>query len=178
MSSAAMPRPWSRTRSSACRPVALTVTLTPPPGGENLMALESRLVTTWTMRSTSTLREGRPASVSTVMVMPRDSAKAAMPSTATDTNSSTRCGPRSSWMWPASILEMSRMLVMRRMRRTVFLTEMSMSWRWVLSRVSEGSDRSRCSEPLMEVSGVRSSCDTVETNSVFIRSISRCRVTS
>ena len=35
-----------------------------------------------------------------------------------------------------------------------------------------------CSEPMIEVSGVRSSCDSVEVNSFFIRSASSCAVTS
>ena len=35
-----------------------------------------------------------------------------------------------------------------------------------------------CSEPMIEVSGVRSSCDRVEVNSFFMRSASSCAVMS
>ncbi len=178
MSSGAMPRPRSVTRSSSCAPARRVVTCTVDPAGENLMAFESRFVTTCTMRSPSTRTWGRPRSTSDSMTMLRLSAKAAIPSTATETNSSTECTPSSSWMCPASIFEMSRILVMSRMRRSVFFTEMSTSCRWVASSWRPGSDRSRWSDPLIEVSGVRSSWETVETNSVFMRSISRWRVTS
>ncbi len=130
------------------------------------------------MRSKSTRTVGSSVVTRDSIAMPRDSAKPRIPSTAISTKSSGRCSSRSRWMWPASILEMSRMLLMSRMSRSVFLSEMSTRWRWVSSSTRPASESSRWSDPLMEVSGVRSSCETVETNSVFMRSISRSRVTS
>src|SRR4030095_3552880 len=177
-SSGAMPWPWSVTQIATGLPAPRAPTSTRPRSDENLIALESRFVTTWTMRSKSTRTSGVSGATSDSIAIARDSAKPLMPSTAISMKSTGRWRSRSRWMWPASILEMSRMLLMSRMRRSVFLSEMSTRWRWGSASTSRSSSQSRCSGPLMDASGVRSSCDTVETNSVFIRSISRSRVTS
>ena len=51
--SAGIPGPWSRTEMRIRSPCCVTATTTSPSRGENLMAFDSRLVTTWASRSGS-----------------------------------------------------------------------------------------------------------------------------
>ena len=84
------------------------------------------------------------------------------------TSGSSGCGARSKRRWPDSIFSTSSMSLTRRTRRSQLLVAIS-SRDFALGGTSPAAPPStRPSEPRTEVSGVRSSCDTVEMNSFFI----------
>ena len=175
--SAGIPGPRSRTAKSTPASRDETTRSTSLPPGENLSALESRFVSTCTTRSQSARKRGRPGARLVRTTTPTFFANPSMPATASAQRRATSCSCRSSCSRPASILLTSRMSFTSRTRRSALRFETCTSS--AVSPSSSVSPSSRSAiDALMLVSGVRSSCETVEMNSVFILSTSRSRVTS
>src|SRR6185503_3393448 len=170
--SALIPGPLSRT-STRRKPAssASAISTRPCPGSMNLTALDSRLTTTCTMRSRSArtlgTRPGRSHSRRTLRSRNSWLVEAAVSSITSRRSSSDSCHSTR----PDSRRETSSTWPMRRVRRSVSLITMPRK----RSRSAAGSCGLSCRISVNEriaVSGVRSSCDTVETNSSFIRSSS------
>ena len=79
---------------------------------------------------------------------------------------------------PDSIFSMSRMSLIRSSRRWPLRSATAVSSPTSLSTSPITPQLMSCSEPMIEVSGVRSSWLRVEVNSFFMRSASSCAVTS
>ena len=111
-----MPGPVSNTSTSTSLPEEHIRALIPaaPPAEVNLRALERRFSTTWWMRQTSTLREGRSLSTWEVRWMPLRAASCSNSITTEETISSTGASQRSPTSLPSSRRVMSsRSLMMR-----------------------------------------------------------------
>ena len=146
--------------------------------GVNLTAFESRLTSTCTMRSGSARTSGSPGSTCTLKATPDAAAMASTFSIACATRSSAREGRSRSMLLPASIFETSRMSLMIRIRRSQLFSATWSRWRCSASGTLPWSSSTSCSEPRIEVNGVRSSWLTTDTNSSLRRSTSLSADTS
>ncbi len=140
------------------------------PAGENLLAFDSRFAITCRKRpgstSTSVLHSGSGVTKCTLS----DCAKPALSSSERFTSSLTSMRRTSKRCFSDSSFSMSRMSLISSVRRSQLFKAM-------LTRPAARSGSlpatpadTRPSEPRIEVSGVRSSCETVATNSFFMRS--------
>ena len=171
-----MPRPWSATLKRTCPSSTDADTHTDVPAPENLIALDTRLVSTWTMRSASA--STTPSAEPTSSFTPDRSAKPRISATASSINSHARCGRSSRTTRPACIRWTSRTSLSKRIRRSVLLTAMLII-RWPRGESGPSTPpSSKPSEPRMLVSGVRSSWPRTDKSSSFIRSTARRSLTS
>ena len=146
------------------------------PGGENLMALPTRLISVCTTRSASATTCPEAASTSTTI--PAPPASTCTWSWAAASRLATSWAPICIGIDPDSMRSMSRISLIRRVSRSLLSNAIStILVAGGASSPSAPPARSP-SEPRIAVSGVFSSWLTNETNSFFIRSTSRRRVTS
>jgi len=155
--SSEIPGPWSRTSTRTLNPVRITCTSTTPPTGENFIAFDSRLVITWIRRSLSTLTRTRSSGKCrfklTFCAAPYPSLSA---STCTIRGlSSTTCKSRR--ILPDSIFSISRMSLIRRIRRSQLFLAIPTSVLTASGNWPATPPEIRPSDPRMEVSGVRNS---------------------
>ena len=137
------------------------------------MALESRFAITCMSRSASAQTRAPGARSSRTSFTPYWSAYerfAAIP--AASSGSSSSSSMRNS-RWPDSIFSRSRMSLTRRVSRSLFLSAMSSRPLACGGIGPAAPEATRPRAPRMEVSGVRSSWLTVDTNSFLSRSTSR-----
>ena len=153
----AMPMPVSATCSATIAPCSVLCTCTEPPGRLNLMALVSRLISTWRSRTGSATT--RPGSAPLCSCTRRSCASAATSGSVAGTKSaqaSVCCARRRP---PASARESSSTSSISASRWRP-ASSMCASQRWRRSRASALSSllpRSSCVKPSTAFSGVRSS---------------------
>ena len=172
VNSGGMPGPRSRTSTVIASSPLCAERSTVAPAGENLIALDTRFVNTWISRSASPITSAALSSLETRSVTFASRARASSPATVMSSSGVIRSRSCRTVDWPASILSMSRMSLMRRINRSVLLIAICSSSRPRPGRSPVLPPRMRPSAPRIEVSGVRSSWLTVETKSVFSRSSS------
>ena len=166
-----MPIPVSCTakRSETSRGVRSTMATETPtqPARVNLSALESRFCSTWRRRSASkTTKRGTFGPTSIQNSSPLAAARVRVPAAMSASQARRSAARGSSSIRPASIFAWSS-------RPLISASSVSDSLRIVrdVPRASS-SDEARAAssaKPTMQLSGVRISCETVETNSDFIR---------
>jgi len=163
--SGAMPSPWSATPTMTACSEAMAVTVTAELGGANFTALASRLTSACTMRSGSTSTGGRMAGSLASMATwaARAVALDDLDRLAHQVGHLARL--RVEVRWPDSIFEMSRMSLMMRTRRSQLLSRNLQQLLVLGVGTDPGSSSTSCTEPRMEVSGVRNSWLTIDTNS-------------
>jgi hypothetical protein len=186
-----MPGPVSVTLSSSPSLVRSAATVTVP-DVVNFDALEIRLMSTCSSRSKSPSSSGRSGAMASTTVTPLPENSALVASMARVTSADGATGAIFHSMRPASIFEMSSTSLMSAVSRSPSETMMSMfpeicSAAFRAFRSPSGTvGKIDCSslffvilaKPSTDVSGVRSSCETVAMKSVFMRSTSFSRVTS
>ena len=163
-----MPWPSSATDSSisCASPSATTVIV--PPSSVYRCAFEIRLTSTWRTRTGSASALGRPGGRSRTSLWSLASTRGPI-SVATSSISPARSNRRA-WISirPASSRATSSRSFTSSTRRSVLWSTTSTNSR---SRSPSACDRpSSSTNPLIEVSGLRSSCEAVATKSLFIRS--------
>ena len=188
---AAMPEPLSATATRTSSPTAAADRRTQPVE-VNLTALPMRLSSTCTSRSRSAMTAGRSEAMSVARVRPLRAARGAAALTAWSATAARDTGFMSHSQRPDSILAMSSTSSTSSVSRSPSATMMSRFSRICpaprATRASPGGRAGATSSrnlrrmilanPSTDVSGVRSSWETVEMNSVFIRSTSFSTVTS
>ena len=167
-----MPGPSSVTLRRAQPGRCARPTVTVLPDGVNLIAFDSRLLSTCTRRSWSiaACTPSAPGGRSSRSVTPAWRAWPSIVSVACRSTGASGCTLRRYSIWPASIFWMSSRSFTIRIRRSQLWLAM-----WISLATSGGRSpampaSSSDSEAWIEVSGVRSSCETVDTNSLFMRS--------
>ena len=161
-----MPRPVSLTATSTNRGRDFSSTRTRPSRSVNLMAFDSRFHITCCRRPASPRMRSTSGSSASAISMPRASAAGRTVATAASITSASRTGSTSSRTLPETIALMSS--------RSSMIWVCTRALRSIASRpfASDGSAavrRSTCTQPRIGVIGVRSSCDSVATNSSFMR---------
>ncbi len=164
--------PLSATLSSMCEFTRCSSTWTWPPLGVNLIALVSRFQTTCCRRPASPLTIMRDGSSRLRSRMSLDAAAGVAESSAACTMSSMATCCRSSRSLPVMIrLRSSRSSISCTCARAL-RSMTSMARRWSSGLVVSPFSRI-CVHPRIELSGVRSSCDSVARNSSLMR-VARC----
>ncbi len=159
-----MPTPVSHTVISIKLSARCALIPTWPLSGVNFTALESRLkMICFTLRSSAV-----SAYISSLMSsdkrIPCDSARSFTTTRLPSSSSRKLTVPSSSSILPASILERSRMSLIR-LSRCFPLVKMSFRYSSCFSLISPNIFSSSTSEkPMMEFNGVRSSCDMLARN--------------
>ena len=168
--SSGMPVPWSRTVMRVVVPSFSMPTTTSPPRGENLTALDRRLMTTCVIRSGSTRTVASCEAGSSRTVTPKFSANPLLASIACSASALSSIGSSANTTLPDSIFSISRMSLIKRTSRWLLLWAMARSRLAGSGNGPAAPPASSPSEPAIEVIGVRNSWLTVATNSSFMRS--------
>ena len=117
---AAMPSPWSRIETRSTRSATEASMRTLPPAGENLMAFDSRFVTTCVMRCASSMASGSRSGSDSSSLMRRSSSSMRRFCAACCTTGSRRWRSIVIGSDADSSLEKSRMSLMSSSRRSAF----------------------------------------------------------
>ncbi len=138
--------------------------------------MPTRFTRVWTTRSAST-KTGVVGALADSPISDCSAISCTWP-TAVETSASAGWNARFIETTPASIRSMSRMSLISRVSRSLLSRAMSTIRPALGANGPRAPPESSPSAPRIEVSGVRSSWLTIETNSLFIRSTSRRWVTS
>ena len=164
-SSRGMPTPWSATETTTFTASSRALTVMAVPREEYLMALLSRLMKTCLSRSGSPSMRGSSAGTSTATRMFFSRSDGLTTDTASSTMARRSIPVREIARWPNSILVTSRMSLTMRISRLVSLLTISRNSPRCAKVGSPAFIVSVSTYALIEVSGVRSSCDTWFTKS-------------
>ena len=166
-----MPCPVSLTRASTLEPARCRSTSTRPPRGVNLIAFESRFQITCCNRSASPRTRPAAGSMSRASVIAFASAAAVSESVAASTTGPSSRERQSSCSLPVTMRETSSRSSTRRAWARAFRSTASMAR--AAASGSRAFRRNIQSQEIIALSGVRSSCESVERNSSFKRFASR-----
>src|SRR5437867_783991 len=164
MSSGGIPTPLSLTDTTTLPDDGRADTSMRPPSGVNLTALSSRLIRTWPRRSRSASTLGRSPGTSRVRVCLFPAAAGRATASACAATSRSDTGARSMRASPCSTAARSRRSSMRA-RSLSACRWMTRTNSAAVSGSRRPPSRSVSAYPLIAVSGVLSSCDTLATNS-------------
>ncbi len=155
--SSGIPGPLSLTSTRtrpACRPSS---TSTVPCAGENLMALDSRLVITWSRRSLSTRAFRGCLGACRASLTWCCAANPSLSASVCCSRGSSSCGCSSNGILPDSIFSLSRMSLIRRISRSQLFLAISTRLLARSGSAPATPPETSPSEPRIEVRGVRSS---------------------